>query len=536
MKKILYTILLAISFMALMIFDSCDIIGTDSEDVSCAAVYDGATLRIPKFISPEDQAIFIGPQRITLEWSALSPPRYDEHYRLYVDTIAFNVMNLPEYEYTLESTFITDTLEAGTYYWAVYLFTECHNCGLMMGPNPRSFTILPLVDSIKLLEPQDGAFDIDLGKSLEWDLISMTGNTGYTFDVYLDENDPPSTLVGSDISELFFKPVLTARSTYYWKVVGKLNNEEDIESEIWSFTTLNNPPDAFDLSLPENEATNVALDTKLEWLAATDPNGDPVTYDVWLDTSNPPEVQVAFETSDVFFMPTTESGTTYYWQVIAKDDMGAATESEIWSFTTLNNPPAAAVLTSPDNGAVDVALDVTLEWQASIDPDGNEVSYDVLLDMNHPPQALIATDIAELFFTTTVATGTTYYWQVISKDDKGASTESEIWNFKTGGSISYDVVLLKPENEAVDVPLYPELTWKLNVSAGDAIYEYDIYLDTTSPPTVKAGSYITDMAFWPWPALSAGMTYYWKVVGIDHGSGKKVESAEWKFTTVSGSE
>jgi len=374
MKKILYTILLAISSTALIIGASCD--GgwfSDPDEGDCSVVVQSARNRNPILQFPDNQAMFIGPQRVPLEWSAQYPPNDDEHYRVFIDTLDFGLTNAPEYEYTLGSTFITDTLEAGTYFWTVSLFTEKYNCGYIQGGGTWSFTILPLVDSIKLLEPQDGAFDIDLGKSLEWDLISMTGNTGYTFDVYLDENDPPSTLVVSDITELFFKPVLTARSTYYWKVVGKLNNEENIESEIWSFTTLNNPPDAVALSLPENEATNIALDTKLEWLAATDPDGDPVTYDVLLDTSNPPEAQVAFETSDVFFMPTTESGTTYYWQVIAKDDIGAATESEIWTFTTFNNPPLAAVLISPSNGATDVGPDVTLEWQASTDPDGNAV-------------------------------------------------------------------------------------------------------------------------------------------------------------------
>jgi hypothetical protein len=94
-----------------------------------------------------------------------------------------------------------------------------------------------------------------------------------------------------------------------------------------------------------------------------------------------------------------------------------------------------------------------------------------------------------------------------------------------------EVALLSPENNATDVPLTIQMTWKLKESLPVGVmYEYDVYVDTHNPPADKVGTHITDLSFWP--TLSSGTTYYWKVEGIDYNSGQTVVSAKWKFTTV----
>ncbi len=108
-------------------------------------------------------------------------------------------------------------------------------------------------------------------------------------------------------------------------------------SPVWRFTTSssNNPPGAFSLNFPANEATNIPHDDMLlMWDASSDPDGDAVSYDVILSTSSNPTTVVSTGQSGTSFFPTIALGYTYYWKVIAKDANGGTRESETWSFTT----------------------------------------------------------------------------------------------------------------------------------------------------------------------------------------------------------
>nr|NQU89168.1 LamG domain-containing protein [Bacteroidota bacterium] len=77
----------------------------------------------------------------------------------------------------------------------------------------------------------------------------------------------------------------------------------------------------------------------LSW-TCTDPENDPLTYDVYFgDTETPP--QVATGISDTLFTPSTlDYNTAYYWKIIAHDDNGNSTEGGVWSFTTIDESGA----------------------------------------------------------------------------------------------------------------------------------------------------------------------------------------------------
>ncbi len=99
----------------------------------------------------------------------------------------------------------------------------------------------------------------------------------------------------------------------------------------------NRPPNSFTL----NEVANAEdLQPKLTWKAATDPEGDNVSYQVYLDTQDPPQITIvnSLGVSSFTIENALEPETTYYWKVIAKDAEGNTTESAIASFTT--NDPA----------------------------------------------------------------------------------------------------------------------------------------------------------------------------------------------------
>lgn len=515
-----------------MLGASCDGWFSDPNQ-DCSVVITNAQKRYPIKKFPADQTIFIGPQEVTLKWWAQYGPSQNEHYRLFIDTIDFNIFHLPpEYEYTLDSIFVTDTLKEGTYFWEIFLYTDLFDCGycnLGIG-GEWSFTILPHVpDTLNLLFPENEAMNVALDIRLEWEFISETNGSGIAYDVYLDTNDPPSLIVAPNITELYFDPSVAPHTTYYWKVIGKGPEGDIVESETRSFTTLNNAPESVVLTSPANEAVGVSIDMPLEWMAAADSDNDEVSYDVYLDTNNPPAIKVGTDNMGVSFQPTLQTNTLYYWKVVSKDGSGGLAESEIWSFSTLNTASLTVILLNPANEAIDVSENVQLTWELNSETAGYIYKYDVYLDTNNPPISMVGSQLLLPSFQTSLSSATTYYWKVISSDDHGGFAESEIWSFTTPIP-TYEVKLLQPENDARDVPLNVQLKWELNSDPGGVIYEYDVYLDTNDPPTTLVITHVTEPSFWP--TVLPGTTYFWKVVGKDYFSGKTVESAKWKFKTV----
>lgn len=105
----------------------------------------------------------------------------------------------------------------------------------------------------------------------------------------------------------------------------------------------NRPPNSFTL----NEVANAEdLQPKLTWETATDPDGDDVSYQVYFDTENPPQITIANQLAISSFTieNALETETTYYWKVIAKDTEGNTTESDISSFTSRDMTSAEAIV------------------------------------------------------------------------------------------------------------------------------------------------------------------------------------------------
>ena len=84
---------------------------------------------------------------------------------------------------------------------------------------------------------------------------------------------------------------------------------------------------------PENGETNVSINTNLSWTGG-DPNGDPVTYDVYFGDATPLPKVSSNQTSTIYDLGTLSYNTIYYWQIVAWDDTGLSTSGPIWNFET----------------------------------------------------------------------------------------------------------------------------------------------------------------------------------------------------------
>jgi len=282
--------------------------------------------------------------------------------------------------------------------------------------------------------PTDGAANQSVDVDLRWTGGDPDGDS-VTYDIYLEANDStPDVLVCSDAASAFCDPgTLSPGTHYYWRVVAGDEHGATTTGPIWDFTTYNNPPNTPSNPSPADGATDQSSDVDLSWTGG-DPDGDSVTYDVYLEANDStPGVLVCNDAASASCDPGTLShGTHYYWRVVARDEHGATTTGPIWDFTTYNNPPNTPSNPSPVDGATDQSSDVDLSWTGG-DPDGDSVTYDVYLEANDStPDVLVCNDAASASCDPgTLGDGTHYYWQVVARDEHGATTMGQVWEFIT---------------------------------------------------------------------------------------------------------
>lgn len=206
-------------------------------------------------------------------------------------------------------------------------------------------------------------------------------------------------------------------------------------------------PDDIDPTGVPSKATLVFPDKNLECTEGTVVNDIQSTVIFqWQASSNTDSYEVNLKNLDTNTSTTTNSNTNevsitldrntpYEWFVISKSNGNDATaNSDIWRFYNqgagvTNYAPFPASVVSPTRGqTLSSAGTVNLEWQGN-DVDNDLVEFEVFFGTSSDPTVSVGVTVQSSMSTTT-STGQTYYWRVISKDDFGNTSESEIFDFK----------------------------------------------------------------------------------------------------------
>ena len=156
--------------------------------------------------------------------------------------------------------------------------------------------------------------------------------------IYTSEQTIIHPLISANQPETTYNPgQLNNSTTYYWKIVAKDNQGGTTTGPVWSFTTdsPNNPPAQPSNPSPGNGTANQNINTTLSW-TCTDPDGGPLTYDVYFGTTSNPPLVSGNQTGTSYSPSQLNNSTTYYWKIVAKNNQGGTTASPVWNFSTVS--------------------------------------------------------------------------------------------------------------------------------------------------------------------------------------------------------
>lgn len=185
----------------------------------------------------------------------------------------------------------------------------------------------------------------------------------------------------------------------------------------------------------------------------------------------------------------------------------------------LNNPPAAAVQSSPLGGVVQHSSTPFFAWQAPNEADGDELRYTVHLGTSPSQLAAIGATSQTTFAGPTLAFGATYYWRVVVTDAylglplQTATAAVTAFNLNLANRPPAAFAAKTGNETAVTRETGVALSWQPAADPdGDAVtYTLSWRPAWQAEPTVfvttATSQFMTGLAF--------GTTYFWSVTARD---------------------
>ena len=375
--------------------------------------------------------------------------------------------------------------------------------------------------------PADTAAGVSSTTVLEWPAAERA--TSYV--VYFGTDViPDSGEYRGEVSALSYDPgPLEPDTTYYWRIDAKNESGDVTTGDVWYFTTA--PPAACQVrgGIPvDGLQIDVLDDVSLAWTRACHATG----YVVYFGTNQTPNAHAGTYTVETdYSVGDLEAGTTYYWQVNARNAAGE-TRGSVWSFSTPLPPPEAVTSGRPRDREVGVSIDSSLKWPVAEHASSYRVyfwtqrltgMFDFKDETTEPSY-----DPGRLEY------GTTYYWRIDTKNGTGKTigiglrftTESEPRADKATGE--------SPPDGAANVSRATDLGWSPVTGAT----KYDVYFGTDPDPDNNPwpfneyrGERVTT-SYAPGP-LDPDTTYYWRI-DTKNTAGDVTTGDVWRFTTELG--
>jgi hypothetical protein len=192
---------------------------------------------------------------------------------------------------------------------------------------------------VNLMYPAQNLLCIDTTITFEWSAATDPENDVLEYNIIIaTDRDMTNVIENKMTTSLQLTVTLEKKTAYYWKVDAlDVDNNQGTESEIFAFYTkgegvLNYAPFTSELVSPENNGQVNATSVSLTWEAADTNAGDTLTYELYFgENASLTLIDEALIVKSQTVL--IESGNTYSWKVNVKDQDGAKSIGQIWSFT-----------------------------------------------------------------------------------------------------------------------------------------------------------------------------------------------------------
>ncbi|MDQ3019456.1 MAG: T9SS type A sorting domain-containing protein [Bacteroidota bacterium] len=302
---------------------------------------------------------------------------------------------------------------------------------------------------------------------------------------------------------------------------------------IFNNLNFNQVPAAPVLLNPQNNLSYISLTPLLDWQNVISAESYMIQLSRDISFNNLIINQTSLTSEYQIPVSTLNYDSIYYWRVNAANSNGTGAWSTVWNFRTTTFLPPAPVLLTPVNGALEITLAPTLDWNNA--PTALTYNVQVSLDSNLISPIISQSNLVSSQYIIPVSTfsiNTLYYWRVSSTNTNGTGSWSFVWRFRTV-TLPAAPILTSPSNGSTGISLTPLLDWN-NVSNA-ARYRIQLSVDSNFINNIINDSTITVSQYEvPSALLNFNTKYYWRVNGINE-AGTGLWSLMWNFTTTTSS-
>ena len=302
-------------------------------------------------------------------------------------------------------------------------------------PDPTSPPYQPTDPS-----PINGSIHQNHSLMLEWLGEDPDENDTLVYDVFINDLERNETCLSyHQHTSSYPLDNLNNNTTYCWYIMAWDSQNHSTKGPQWYFTTrpFPNPP-KFSMEQPQNNSQNISIHLSSVSLHINDTEQDAFHWNITCssnDTASDFSFSNGMKTCNL--ANTLTYNTTYTWTVTATDPFPGSEKhtTATYIFTTETKPntvPNPTSSPSPKENETDVNLTCVLSWIGS-DPDEQDtLTYDIFIGTN---KTALTCHQCNHTMNSTVFDGlqqnTTYYWQIITHDEQGASSTGPLWRFTT---------------------------------------------------------------------------------------------------------
>ncbi|GAA4237345.1 hypothetical protein GCM10022291_23930 [Postechiella marina] len=400
-----------------------------------------------------------------LEWT---PTANTSGYKLTVNASSSTANNITNFNVTTSTTYtFANNFEQGE--TVTVTITPYNGIGDAIGCTSESFTIKPIPTCTTLSNPIAGAVNMEINSDITWNTV--TDATGYKL-----------TVTGSESTANNITEFNTTATTYNFA-----NNFEPGETVTVSITPYNESGDAINctsesftikplpsctnLIFPRDGATNVAIDTNIEWTTIAEANSYKLTVNASNSTANNVTDLIISNGNTYSFPNHFDQNETVSVTLIPLNTSGDAIGCNQENFETgdfaNSDPPTCTNLINPLNNATDVSIETNLSWTSVNRATGYKLSIGTNAGANNILNNEDVGNITSYDLVDDLPETTTIFVTITPYNNIGDAIgcHEESFTTETLPTAPNCTTLSSPINNATNVDITTNLSWNIATDA-----------------------------------------------------------------------